>query len=205
MQKEIIPPEIKGKNINLENSVTLETKEEAEYTFKRACTRLLNPAVWHKLAGPASAVFILTGDKGEEENRLAKEGDHFKIDIPGPGPATGNGYDWVRVELIEADTNPGEDEDSCGIKLRASIHPGTKGNETAHFFKEEATSSFVIRRKANTVTASYYGRNEMPNVATGKATDNIRNTMVALASIAGLSELQWAALLKGFLEKEIGG
>lgn len=35
--------------------------------------------------------------------------------------------------------------------------------------------------------------------------DKIRNAVVAAGAILGLSEIQWKSLLKGFLQKEIGG
>jgi hypothetical protein len=203
MKNELVPPEIKGKNVDLEESVTLDTTEEASLAFKRAYNRLLNPAIWHTLAGPSSAEFILTNDHAEEQHRLAKKGDHFKIDIPGPASAKGDGYDWVTVETIEQIDNPGKDEESCGMKLRASGKPGEEGESAAHFFKEDATSSFVIHRKGNKVTASYHGRNEVPNTDTGKTIDNIRNSMVAIGALAGLSELQWSSIIKGFLSNDV--
>ncbi|MEO5889966.1 MAG: hypothetical protein ABIQ31_06905 [Ferruginibacter sp.] len=205
MQDKLIPPEIKGKNTDLETSVELETIGEAMDTFKRAHKRMLNPPLWHKLCGPASAEFILTGETDVEEHRLAKKGDHFRIDIPGPGPSAGGGYDWVKLESVEDDANPGTDEESCGIKLRAAARPGEEDNGTAHFFNAEATSSFIIQRKGKKVTASYHGRNEIPNTDTTKTSDKIRNSVVAMGAYAFLSELQWSALIKGFLEKEIGG
>lgn len=205
MKSELIPPEIKGKNINLEKSVELDTNDEAVYVFKRACNRMLNPASWHKLCGSASAEFTLNNEKAEEEHRLAKKGDLFKIDIPGPGPSGGDGYDWVRVEFVEEIDNPGRDEESCGMKLRASQPPFNEGKDTAHFFKEDATSSFVISRVKNKVSASYHGRNEIPNTSTDNNADNIRNSMIAIGAFAGLSELQWSTLLKGFLENETEG
>ncbi|MEO6732537.1 MAG: hypothetical protein ABIN01_15060 [Ferruginibacter sp.] len=204
MENEIIPPEIKGKNTNLDKSIVLDTKDEAVNAFKRAYKRMLNPGIWHKLSGAISAQFTLTGEDATEEERLAQEGDYFKIDLPGPGPATGDGYDWVRVELLKDHTDHEIDEESIGMKLRACSPPGKDTDDTAHFFKDDATSSFIIRRTGTKVTASYFGRNEIPNTDTNKATDNIRNTMVAMGAIAGLSELQWSALLEGFLEEEIG-
>ena len=205
MENELIPPEIKGKNIDLENSKEAATKEAAIAVFETARKRMLNPGLWQKISGPGSAAFVLMNDKGVEENRPAKKGDHIRIDIPGPGPATGDGYDWVRVEFIEEIDNPGYNEASCGIKLRASSPPGGSTNKTAHFFKDDATSSFIIHRNGNKVTGSYHGRNEIPNTSTNKITDNIRNTMVAMGAIAGFSELQWMALIKGFVDGVVEG
>lgn len=201
----MIPPETKGKNVNLEQSMDAGTKEAATAAYQKACERMLNPAVWHKLCGPASAKFVLTTDTGDETRGAAKKGDYFKIDIPGPGSSEGDGYDWVTVEFIEEINNPGHDEDLYGMKLRASSNPSKEGAETAHFFTDEATSSFIIHRKGIKVTASYHGRNEVPNISTGKATDNVRNSLVALGAFAQLSEVQWTALIKGFLENEATG
>lgn len=203
MENELIPAALQGKNTNLESTVVLQDHDEAELAFTRAYNRLLNPAVWHKLCGPASAEFMLMNDHAKEENRLAREGDYFRIDIPGPGPVKGEGYDWVRVELIEERQYPAEDEERAGMKLRAAAPPDKKENQAAHFFDAGATSSFLLSRKGNKITASYHGRNEVPNTATESTADNLRNSLVAMGAIAGLSEMQWSALIKGFLEKEI--
>lgn len=205
MENEIIPPGIKGKNTNLESSIDAGTNEEALDTFKRAYKRMLNPAIWHKLCGRVSAEFKLVGENVDDPQRLAHEGDYFRIDIPGPGPAAGDGYDWVKVESIVDHADPGGPAENYGMRLRAASPPHKKGTDTAHFFKEDATSSFIIQRTGNKVTASYHGRNEIPNSDTSKTSDNIRNSIVAMGAFAGLSELQWSAIIKGFLEKEIGG
>jgi hypothetical protein len=202
MHNELIPPEIKGKNINLESTVELASAEEAQYSFQRARNRMLNPDIWHRMAGRGSAEFVLTNRNAEEEHRLARKGDLLKIDIPGPGPSAGDGYDWVTVESIEEINNPGNDEESCGMKLKATSPPAGFANETAHFFDEGASSSFIVHRKGNKVTASYHGRNEVPNTAASNVKDKVRNVLVSIGAMAGISELQWKALIKGFLEKE---
>lgn len=203
MENEMVPPKIKGKNTDLESCVVAATIEEALSIYKMALHRMLNPSGWHKLCGPASAEFELVNDKGEVLNVPAKKGDRLRIDIPGPGTAAGSGYDWVRVELINTVNNPAKDEESCGIKVRAANAPGGPPKDTAHFFEGDATSSFIVHRSRNKVTASYHGRNEIPNTATGNPADNIRNTMVAMGAIAGFSEVQWTALVRGFLKKDV--
>ncbi len=54
-----------------------------------------------QLSGKATADFELRDSHGKEEHRLARVNDYFKIDIPGPRSAAGDGYDWVKVEAIE--------------------------------------------------------------------------------------------------------
>src|SRR5579862_8438433 len=97
----LIPDNYVGKPTNLSSSLILQSREESLLCYQRASKRLLNPPIWHKLSGWASASFELTGSDAERKERLAEEGDHFKINIPGPGPSAGEGYDWVIVEKIK--------------------------------------------------------------------------------------------------------
>lgn len=88
------------------------------------------------------------------------------------------------------------------MKVRASRNPQKHKQDTAHFFQGSASSTFVIKKEANTVTAFYHGRNEVVNAKTDSTVDNIRNSVVALGAFAGFSEIQWFALIKGFLKPE---
>ena len=202
MENKLVPQGEIGKSNNLQHEITLDTVDLAKIAFERASKRLLNPLLWHKLAGVASAEFEVIDSQGALQQKIIETGDYLKIKILGPASNIGDGYDWIKVEKIEKITSISQEEEYCGIKLRASSPPFT--NETAHFFKETATSSFIIQRKKNTITASYHGRNEVPNTSTGNTIDNMRNLMVAAGATAGLSELQWVALLKGFLKDENG-
>lgn len=200
----MVPANEKGKALDLEYSVTENSREEATTTFKRACSRLLNPSIWHQLSGALSASFKLAAPNDPGPQRLARINDYFMIDIPGPGPSVGDGYDWVQVENITENADPAAEE-SFGMTLRVSVNPNKPEEGTAHFFKEGATSTFLIKRNGNTVTASYHGRNEIPNAKEVTLSDKIRNSLVATGALAGISELQWTALIKGLLQKEIGG
>jgi hypothetical protein len=199
----VVPRNVTGKSVDLEESVTEKSAEDADNTFNRACTRLLNPPIWHELAGIFSAEFELNDEAAQYPERLAGVNDYLKINIPGPGNIAGDGYDWVKVEAIEENTLPGVDA-SFALRLRASSSPTHSDKVTAHFFKDDATSTFVVKRTGNEVTVSYHGRNELPNTD-GSLGDKIRNTIVASGAALGLSELHWMALLKGLLAKEIGG
>ena len=53
----LIPENTKGKPTDVEHSITLDNREEALDTFKRAYKRMLNVNIWHKLSGFASADF----------------------------------------------------------------------------------------------------------------------------------------------------
>src|SRR5688572_27990868 len=93
----IIPKNFEGKSVDLDESVIEKNNEDAENTFNRACARLLNPPIWHQLAGSLSAEFELQTPAAENPERLAKLNDYIKINIPGPGNSAGDGFDWVKV------------------------------------------------------------------------------------------------------------
>jgi hypothetical protein len=203
-EEKLVPDNVKGKATDLDYAVTAASDEEAADCFTRAWKRMMNPPIWHKLCGSLSANFVLTGEHGDPVDRLAQQNDHIRIDIPGPGNRTGDGHDWVLIESIEQRLNPAAAEEYVGMKVHASANP-KGGNDTAHFFGEDATSTFIITRNGKTVTATYHGRNELPNTSTQSIADNIRNSVVAMGAFVGLSELQWSALIRSFLQEEIGG
>lgn len=195
-----VPQQIKGKAVDLEQTITENSTAEAITTFKKACERILTPSAWHQLSGVASADFKLSAVHTTGQQSRAAINDYFKIDIPGPGPAAGDGYDWVQVENIAENIDPTAEE-SFGMTLRASLNPNKPAEGTAHFFKDGATSTFIIKRNGTVVTASYHGRNEEPNTKHVNLKDKIRNTLVSIGALGGISELQWTSLIKGLLER----
>jgi hypothetical protein len=118
---------------------------------------------------------------------------------------TGKGFDWVQVETVVDNSDPDSLEESFGLRVCAAKNPQSTDDATAHFFKGDATSTFIIQREGMTVTASYHGRNEAVNTDTSKTLDNLRNTLVAGVALVAISKFQWDALVKGLLEPEIGG
>ncbi len=200
----LIPANEVGKALDLESFVEENSPEEAINTFDRACKRLLNPPVWHELSGNFSAAFKLATANGAEANRLAQVNDYLKIDVPGPGPSAGGGYDWVKVENISGNADPSADQ-SFGLILAATPNPDKPEKGIAHFFGDGATSTFIVKRIGNKVISSYHGRNELPNTKNASFPDKIRNSLIAAGALSGISELQWKALISGLLEKEIGG
>jgi hypothetical protein len=161
---------------------------------------LLGVNNWHHYAGKLAADFQLTDSNGKEVNRPVEKADHFKIDIPGPGPVTGDGFDWVQVEAIEE--NEEGEEQSITIRVRPATNPNNERKDIAHFFSDDATSCFMVKRQHNTVTAAVYGRNEKPNTQTETLSDKARNAAVAGGAITGFSKLQWKSLVNGLVKKE---
>ncbi|MBD0285472.1 MAG: hypothetical protein ICV79_08620 [Flavisolibacter sp.] len=198
--EDLIPEQHSGAKSNTEAIETMPSEEEAKRFFKQVKRRLLNVNNWHEVAGAGTADFQLTDSNGKEVSRTAQIGDYFKIDIPAPGTATGEGHDWVQIEAIEEVEN--EREESLVIQVRPATNPNNDRNDVAHFFSDEATSSFVVRREGTTVTAGVYGRNEKPNTKAEKVADKIRNTAIATGAISGFAKLHWKQLVNGVLKKE---
>src|SRR5436305_5485711 len=138
----LVPSQVEGKEINAEASVELAGVEEAKQFYDLARKRLLFIHNWKHLTGKLSADFQLTDDQGKEVDRPAQRGDHFRVDIPGPGSHAGRGYDWAAVEdLKEIHEN---DVDSIAIRVRPASDPQTDNPHTAHFYSEKSTSTFEI-------------------------------------------------------------
>jgi hypothetical protein len=198
IEKELVPPQHTGAESNTEETVTLSGEAQAVQLYEIAKQRLLDVNNWEKLCGPGSADFKLTDMEGNDVQRTAEQHDHFKIDIPGPGTVTGEGFDWVKIESIEEQSlNNGEA--AVVMRVRPATNPKGGGNDVAHFFSDDATSNFIVKLHGNTVTAAVYGRNELPNTKAEHAIDKARNTMVALSAVAGVSKLQWKSLVKGMV------
>lgn len=201
----LIPEQKEGKHNDLEHSVSFAGAEEAKDCFRRAQKRLLNPKTWHELGGTFSAEFVLVDSAGAMPKRLAQVGDMYRIDLPGPGPKSGNGYDWVRVDAIDDRSDANNEEELFALRLVPTCNPYNRNPATAHFFTASASSTFIIKREGTKVTASYHGRNETANRDTQSGIDNIRNAVMGSAALAGLSELQWTSLLHSLLSPELGG
>ncbi|RYG04356.1 MAG: hypothetical protein EOO02_06310 [Chitinophagaceae bacterium] len=193
---ELVPESSKGKEVTLTESIREGDTQLAEQKFRRAVEILLRPGKWNDVAGGAR--FSISHNPDQES--IVKENDFIRINIPGPGPANGEGYDWVMVEKIIDQTND-EQFPAVGLLLKASPDPDTDDKAPAHFFGEGASSTIIIFRESDTITAKYFGRNEAPNVHTDSVITNIRNTVVAAGAMFGLSELQWSSLLKGLIKK----
>jgi len=196
----LIPEQKEGRKITAEASANFAGNKEAKDFYRTAKQRLLFIHNWGKIAGKLSADFQLTDNKGNEADRPAQKTDHFRIDIPGPGSKAGEGYDWARVEDIREVNN--DDVDSIAIVVRPAANPQTQNPNVAHFFSEKSTSTFVVTREANKITASIYDRNIEANEETEEPLDKLRNAMVGLTAKHGFSKLQWQALADALIKKD---
>jgi len=198
----IIPENNRGAKSDTTSTETFTDIAEAKRHFQVVRQRLISVSKWHEYAGVASAEFTLTDSQGNHKEDFVQEGDRFKINIPAPGTTSGEGYDWVQVEKIEEGNNQEEDWEYILIKVRPTDNPSTADNNTAHFFSDNANSYFLVKRIGTEVSAEVHGRNEQPNTETDKITDKIRNTIVAIGAIFGISKAQWKSLTSGLVKIE---
>ncbi|HEY0897656.1 MAG TPA: hypothetical protein VGE15_13945 [Sphingobacteriaceae bacterium] len=196
-QSGIIPGHHTGRLIDTVKSIECANTDEARVFFKEVQKRLLQVNRWHDLMTGSPATFQVTDASGNEVDRMVTKGDHFKINIPGPGPSAGDGYDWVQVEEIRSVSEG--DMESTGIRVRPSADPRKADTDIAHFYSPESTSNFTVTREGNRITAGIYDRNTKPNTD-GGSKDKARDLLVGLGAVAGFSRFQWdklaAALLK---------
>jgi hypothetical protein len=196
----IIPGQETGKAIDASSAIELSKEEDAKFFFERVKERLQNVNQWKDIAGTMSATFQLVDTKGAEVQRKAQKGDYFKIDIPGPGTDSGQGYDWVQIEEVETASSP--DGERFGFRVRPTDNPQNRKEDVAHFYSEESTSSFIVERKKNKITASVHDRNTKPNTDADTVVDKIRDAVVGAAGVASFSKIQWKKLTDGLVSDE---
>jgi len=194
----IIPRQITGYKSDYEYSATAGSPSEAIKLYNDSVARLMDVNEWHSLCGTGSAVFELTDESGEVLDELILKGRFIRIDVPGPGPIAGKGYDWVYIENTE-NCKINETAECYAITVRPSKSPMTHAQLPAHFFKSRASSTFMVCIHNNTITASVHGRNEIPNSSTDNPIDNLRNEVVAKTAIGLLAGVQWKKLVRGII------
>lgn len=200
--EKIIPKQKEGSKTGATATAELTDKKEATELFKVAKSRLLDINTWDKLCGVASATFELTDKAGNKISGTPEVGNLIRIDLPGPGTISGEGYDWVRIEAIEDNSDSEAEEEAFAFRVRPVKNPVSDDDAPAHFYTDDATSSFIIERRGTIITASEKGRNEKPNTDTAKIVDKVRNAVVATGAKNGLAYPQWKTLMEGLLKKK---
>lgn len=197
--KTIIPAQKTGKAIDATSERTFLNEEEARSFFRVAKKRLQHVNEWHGVSGKLLAAFKLFSNEGAPINREPSKGDYFRIDIPGPGSKSGDGYDWVKIEAIESSESA--DAEMFGFRVRPAENPAKKDvkGDTAHFYSLESTSTFVVSRTGNQVTAAIYDRNIKPNTDTKETLDQVRDAIIGTAGLLGFSKIQWQQLTDGLM------
>lgn len=194
-----IPEQHEGGFSNTVSENKFETTQAAEQHFETVKKRFLDINHWKDTAS-FSANFSLFDASGAAVNRDPQIGDYMKIDIPGPENKTSEGDDWVKIEALDVEKSPGYE--SISMRARPAPSPLVSDGDTAHFYSNDATSNFAVKRRENLITAEVYGRNEKPNTEDLGVIEKIRNTVVALGGILFGSKFQWKSLTDGLVKDE---
>src|SRR5690606_10726769 len=198
MEKAHLPGQYTGKSGDYERTLYLNSQTEGNALFEEIRMRLLQVNRWHRITDGPSAKFCVVDEGGNPVEKMVEQGDRIRIDVPGPGLASSQGYDWVRGEEIAEEQQ--EDGKRRLISLTHCPDPTNDKDDTAHFFKDLATSSFLLEQKRNTILLHYAGRNEVINTENESNWDNIRNFLVGLGAKMGASYPQWKALVDGLAQ-----
>jgi len=195
MKPAIIPGQQEGSKSDNTYSVACHSAASAIAVFRKASRHLLNVNGWERLSGKLSATFQLTDANGTPVERQAQVNDRIRIQLPGMDQ-----HDWVVIESMQQQQQ-GFDE-FISFKVRPANEPGNDQRCPHHFFTDNATSSFMVARKGNVVSASVHGRNELPNTEVKGLWNKLRNAAIAFFAILGLNTPQWKSLAKGIIKKE---
>lgn len=197
---QIIPKQKKGLQTGATSHIAFDSRHTAVTVFNRAKERLTDINNWYHLCGDKGAEFQLTDAEGNPLNNVKpKVDDLIRIKLPAPPNPEGEGYDWVRIEKFEEDKDLMKDEEIFGMRVRPVDNPKNNNPESAHFYTDDATSTFVVLRRTHIVYAMERGKNEVPN-ANGSLLNKIRNLLVAIPAMLGLSKPQWKSLTDGLLK-----
>jgi len=170
---------------------------EAHAKFEILKKRFFSINEWKNYCGKGSSEFKHFSESGQPVDRIPEKGDFVRIGIPGPGTKEADGYDWVEIiNIAHRDTG---NHESYLVSCRPSKAPNKSMRHIAHFYSDSSTSNFMIIKEGNVLKAGIYGRNEKPNF-NAAFIDKIRNCMIALGGIFGISKIQWKVLAEGLLD-----
>ena len=197
---DLIPPHETGRQTDFTHEQKFVTLAEAHAAFVAAAGRLLSVNNWHEYSGTGSAKFTLCNNQGEKIEVMAEEGFFFSIDLPGPGPDAGDGLEWVIIEKLVSEGGSHSAEEYVLLTARPVPDPRKPATEIAHFYTDDSTNTFIVRRDGLVLSAGAHGRNETPNNEEVDLHDKVRNTMIGLLARVGMSGTQWQKLVNGVIE-----
>lgn len=198
-EKKVIKGEVwKDKTFSSKN--TFPSRETASNEFKKSIDKLFDVSLWSEMPG-ISSTFELHTAMGEQKNRIKPQvNDYIKILLPGPLPEN-----WVIVTDVK------ENENLAEFTVSPSEDPTKRKKnqkEIKHFFIDEATSTFRVELRSNSIYAYEIGKNEGINNQKEKEAGKRKfiNTIIAEGGWAGFQKIQWKKLTDYLVHKiEING
>lgn len=195
-----IPTQKKGSLQDTESRRNFEDSQSTFENFEILKRRFLSINEWKRFGGKDGAEFKLYDANGNHISRDPQEDDRIRIDIPGPGNPKSNGYEWVKITEIKNNIlRDDEMENLIMICVPTHTPVQNKNTDIAHFYAETSSSNFIISRGEKFIRIGIYGRNETPNMKTNLI-GKIRNMMIALGGMIGISKIQWKSFADGILD-----
>ena len=159
----------------------------AKQAFESAKQKLFDVNKWSDLPGINSTFELYDAAGNKMQATKPEVGFYMKIILPGTTIEN-----WVEItDILEQDS-----------LAQFIVHPSSNPTETKeenkevqHFFGKEASSTFRVELRGNTLKACEIGLNENINNK-GEESGNraLLNTVVAEGGWAGLQDLQWNKL-----------
>lgn len=193
----ITPRQHSGGFSNTSSSITLGSPQLAQNHFQLVKARLLDINAWGEISN-GMAEFQLTDPYGTEKTGHGVTFDLIRIKLPVPEPE--DKFEWVRIEEILHQRELDSSSEILAMRVRPCESPVDGSEFTAHFFKKDATSTFIVRYDHDQIIAEVHGRNEKPNSSVPSILDTVRNLFVGIFAILGFSKVQWKMLTKGLVK-----
>lgn len=195
--KRFIPEQRTGQLNDTFSHLATKERNDADMLFHEIKKRLLNINHWNEYATLTNARFTLIDANGNAINRLAAVGDYVKVVLSGLQKLISESEEHVHIGQIISLKHGGLDV--VIMKVYPCADPADNKQEVAHFFNEEASNTFLLYRTTTHIQLSIHGRNEVPNMCSGRIRKKIRNLIFALLAVAGISKIQWKSLAHGLL------
>ncbi|GEQ85882.1 hypothetical protein ULMS_13900 [Patiriisocius marinistellae] len=154
---------------------------------------------WESFSDKVKASFYLVDAKTLKITTTFKTGNFVKIDIPGPGNPSGNGFDWTDIINVQ-ESKENDDYPFLTFTLKPCKSPENSKDVVAHFFDDESTNTFVVRRMGTYLFAEVHGRNQQKNIKDIPLKDTIRNAAILMGNTIGLAGLNWLGLTDALLQ-----
>jgi hypothetical protein len=190
-----IPEQHSGNQHDAVESLECNSLEEALRCYNAAVERLKKIHAWGEIVNDMEAVHY--DNSGSLTKASPEVGNYIRTVLPGPGNPDGDGNDWVKIQEIHESPDQGE----FLMTVKPCNNPLDPDTNIAHFYDDQASNTFIIRRQGTTVFAEVHGRNEKPNLSEASLMGKARNALVGLGGIIGLGKIHWEYFAKRLLEQ----
>ena len=194
-----IPRQLKGGCHDIVSMHCANTIDIAKDQFEQLQERLQSVNLWDTYSNKVKTKFVLFDPIKNQPTQELKIGNFIKIDIPGPGNPSGSGFDWTEIIDIQIGKES-EDHPFFAFTIKPCPAPDSNDETVAHFYNEESSNTFVVRKMGTCIYVEIHGRNQIENTSDAPLLDILRNKAVALGSKYGIGNLNWIGFASALLE-----